>query len=210
MQARAGASEGSASPPPPRVLDEPGDAAVEVGRSVVSSSGRRAAASPATRGASAGCATTRAGRASSSTCASSAGGWDTARGTATPPADQTPHWTATYSQPGRDQKADARLLEVPAVEESLGDRARRRRQVPVGERAVRGDDRRPVAVGSGPVEEGERHAQQGSGHRVGGLGIVLMDPQQIQTRAAASTRAAACRCPRPRVASLSLPRIDET
>jgi hypothetical protein len=148
MQARPGASEGSASAP--AGLDEPEDSAVEVGRSsreLERDGPRRRLVRHA--GASAGCATTRAGRASSSTCASSAGGCDTAKGTATPPAHQIRPLDGYVLPTRRDEKADARLLEVPpAVEESLGDRARRGRQVPVGERAVRGDDRRPAAVAS--------------------------------------------------------------
>ena len=52
-----------------------------------------------------GCATTMDASASSTVYSNSASGWDTANGTAMPPALQMPHCTATYSKPGGARKA---------------------------------------------------------------------------------------------------------
>ena len=75
------------------------------------------------------------------TYSSSAGGCDTASGTATPPARQMPRCTAAYAKLGVHEKRDARLVQIVVVgQQRSGDAPRGVVQIVVGEHAIGGDD----------------------------------------------------------------------
>ena len=108
---------------------------------VVRNRARAARASGVSIVADAGSPTTTDAPESRITYSSSAGGCETASGTATPPARQMPRCTAAYAKLGGTKKRDARLVQVGVVaEQRAGDAPRRVIELVVRERAVGGND----------------------------------------------------------------------